>query len=258
MSDKLKMGFLGGIVLLAIGLAVSTPPIPQDATYHIFADAKIRWGIINAANILSNFAFIIAGITGLIIIWRLPRTTLSLMWSFFFSAVVLVGLGSAYYHWQPSNATLFWDRLPMTLCFATLTACVCAERIGTKVGQLLLIPLVLSGILSVVYWWISEKYGFGDLRPYILAQYLPITLVPLIVLLFPKSACQNRPYWLLLISYLVAKGFELNDGTIFEITNQVISGHTLKHLAAALGILMLRSHISLKANECEPKGSLRY
>ncbi|MDR1702403.1 MAG: ceramidase [Sporomusaceae bacterium] len=246
MSKKMKMVCIGFGVLLAVGLIANLPPIPQDPAYHVFADVNKWQGVENAANVISNLAFVVAGLVGLMRTRRLPDTALTLMWKFFFSSVALVGLGSAYYHWLPSNDSLFWDRLPMTLCFASLTACVGAERLGAKFGRWLFLPLVVSGALSVCYWWVSEKYGLGDLRPYILVQYLPMALIPLLVLLFPQTARQNRQYWLLLVGYIAAKGFELNDELIFNLTNHTFSGHTLKHLVAAAGILALRPGLAPK------------
>ncbi|MEG6586582.1 ceramidase domain-containing protein [Dendrosporobacter sp. 1207_IL3150] len=235
----MKVGLIGLLVLFAIGIVVSLPPIPQDVAYHSFAGDETRWGIANAANVLSNIGFIIVGFIGLIKIRHLPNKEITLMWRFFFIATIFVGLGSAYYHLLPSNDTLVWDRLPMALCFGALTACVCTERLNARIGRLLFMPLVMSGVLSVIYWWISEQHGLGDLRPYILVQYIPMIIIPLLILLCPKSTEQNRAYWLLLASYILAKGFEFSDVQIFDLTNHVISGHTLKHLAAAIGILAL-------------------
>ncbi len=237
------------VILCAVGLVESLPSIPQDAAYHVFADNNTWWGITNTGNVISNLAFIIAGMASLLQLKHLPKTAVVRMWKFFFGTVVLVGVGSAYYHWGPSNDTLFWDRLPMTLCFTALTACVCAERISEKVGRVLFVPLVVSGMLSVVYWWVTEKYGLGDLRPYILVQYLPMLLIPILVLIFPRSDVQNRPYWLLFASYLIAKGFELADSTVFNLTFHIISGHTLKHLVAGAGILFFRPDIPAEADE---------
>ncbi|HWR41903.1 ceramidase domain-containing protein [Sporomusa sp.] len=251
MSTKMKLGCIGVVVLFAMGVMLTQPPIPQAAACHAFADDAAWWGIVNAQNVLSNMAFVIAGLIGLMKVGRLPKSAVTSMWRFFFSAVVLVGLGSGYYHWLPSNNTLVWDRLPMTLCFSALTACVCAERLGVKFGQRLFVPLVISGVFSVFYWWLSEQHGFGDLRPYIVVQYLPMVLIPLMLLLFPKTPRQDRPYWLLLASYIIAKGFELNDGLIFNLTNEVISGHTLKHLAAAAGIMLLPPTISTEVSKDE-------
>jgi hypothetical protein len=37
-----------------------------------------------------------------------------------------------------------------------------------------------------------------------------------------------------IVFYVLAKLFELGDATVFELTGHLVSGHTLKHLAAAL------------------------
>jgi hypothetical protein len=236
----LRVSLLLLVIVGACCLMASLPRIAQDKSYHLFADAESLLGMNNGSNVLSNVAFIVAGIVGLKRTKHLSFNTVTFIWRFFFCAVTFVGIGSAYYHWAPSNDTLLWDRLPMTLGFAALTAGVSAERFGPRVGLLLIGPLLLSGIFSVLYWWYTERVGVGDLRPYILVQYLPMLLVPLILVLFPKEAKYNRPYVIVMVSYMIAKGFEWQDGTVFAMTNHLVSGHTLKHLAAAAGLLMFK------------------
>ena len=45
-------------------------------------------------------------------------------------------------------------------------------------------------------------------------------------------------YWWLLLTYLVAKLFEHFDGAIYDLIG-FISGHSLKHVMAALGMYVL-------------------
>ncbi|MDX2451413.1 hypothetical protein [Desulfosarcina sp.] len=40
------------------------------------------------------------------------------------------------------------------------------------------VPLSVVGILFVLYWYFTEKTGVGDLRPYVLAQFLPMIVIP--------------------------------------------------------------------------------
>jgi hypothetical protein len=35
-------------------------------------------------------------------------------WTLFFAGVTAVGFGSSYYHLNPNDATLVWDRLPVS------------------------------------------------------------------------------------------------------------------------------------------------
>lgn len=242
-SGYSKQGLLLFLILTSVFVFFRLNPIPQDPAYHVFADQSRQFNIANGNNVISNAGFFIAGVIGLIRIRPMTRSPLVFMWRFFFSSIVLVSFGSAYYHFEPNNLTLVWDRLPMTMGFAALTSCVCFERLGNKIGYALFLPLVVLGVLSVFYWWITEQMGQGDLRPYILVQYLPMILIPLMILFFPKSSLHSQYYWFLIGCYMIAKIFELNDVTIFNITHQMISGHTLKHLAAAIGIAVFKPNL---------------
>ncbi|WP_371362788.1 hypothetical protein SRRS_38540 [Sporomusa rhizae] len=238
--QQLKLYILMFVVIVSAGSVFHMEPIPQDINYHLFADTGVRFGVANSNDVISNAGFIIAGMIGLRRIRHWAWSRENNLWRFFFFSIILVGIGSAYYHLQPSNTTLVWDRLPMTLGFASMTACICGERLGTKIGRSLFLPLTVGGVGSVIYWWATEQAGVGDLRFYILVQYLSMLLIPIVLLLYPKPWRQNKFYWLLLSSYIVAKIFELNDVEVFILTHQIISGHTLKHLVAAAGMLIFR------------------
>jgi hypothetical protein len=97
-----------------------------------------------------------------------------------FLGIFLTGFGSSYYHWNPNNDTLFWDRLPMTLCFMAILAIVVEERVNARFGAALIWPLLATGLFSLVLWrWT------GDLRLYGWVQFFPVVVVPLLLLLFP-------------------------------------------------------------------------
>jgi hypothetical protein len=80
-------------------------------------------GVPNFWNVVSNASFIAVGVAGL---RRFRDGAAALV---FFSGVLLTGIGSSYYHWDPNDGTLFWDRLPMTLSFAAIFAVVIGERV---------------------------------------------------------------------------------------------------------------------------------
>jgi hypothetical protein len=52
-------------------------------------------------------------------------------------------------------------------------ALILAEQVNYWGGILLFFPLVLLGGGSVVYWHLTEVWGHGDLRPYLLVQLYP-------------------------------------------------------------------------------------
>lgn len=241
---KRKNWTLIGISSALAVLVFSQGPLPQDPRYHDFADQRVLLGLPNAYNVLSNALLILTGAWGGVFALRLPRTGadagLSFQYALFFTGVFLSGLGSCYYHYAPSNQTLLWDRLPMALAFTALMASVVSECISRRAGALLLPPALLFGVFSVLYWFWTEQTGRGDLRPYVLVQFLPVVLIPLILALYGPPKRYAAPLWSLTALYLLAKVFEMFDQEVFVFT-QGLSGHSVKHLVAALATgVMLR------------------
>lgn len=126
--------------------------------------------------------------------------------------------------------------MPMTISFMAFFSIVVCEFIFVKIGCRLLIPLMLFGIFSLFYWQITERKGVGDLRFYILVQFLLIILISAILILY-KNNNGTALYYLVLSTYLLAKLFEINDNLIFS-TNHIMSGHSIKHIIAALAPLL--------------------
>ena len=218
----------------------------QDLENHDFADGRTLLGVPNFWNVISNLPFLVAGFLGIRLCVRAKpghqapwleaweRTAFSL----FFVGVALTCLGSSYYHLWPENGTLFWDRLPMTLGFMGLLAIIIGERAPPPWGKAALWPLVIVGVFSVVYWHLSELGGSGDLRPYVLVQFYPMLVIP-VLLFFPPRYSQTASYWAVLVGYLLAKILEEYDGELFDLTSGQMSGHSLKHVTAALATYWL-------------------
>jgi hypothetical protein len=254
-DSRARCHILMGLVLLAILGTLLLPAIPQDPAYHRFADRATRFGIPNFWNVVSNLPFLAVGLLG---IRELYRGTLAIVpelragYGLFFLGIALIGPGSAYYHAAPDNARLVWDRLPMTLAFMAFLAIVIAEHISVPAARKLLWPLIAAGLASIIYWRLSEARGHGDLRPYALIQFLPILLIPLILLMFRSSFTGSAYLWALLGAYGAAKLLELFDEPVFRWLNPV-SGHTLKHVLAALGaycfLLGLRRRSAIERRE---------
>ena len=158
----------------------------------------------------------------------------------FFAAVALTGTGSAYYHFAPDDTRLVWDRLPMSFAFTALLAATVSERIRLTAGLRLLLPLLLLGGGSVVYWdWT------GNLLPYAVAQYGSIAVILAIVILFRSRYTHGRDIFSVLAIYAVAKAAEALDAQIYAF-GQVVSGHTLKHLLAAAAVWWLLRILQLR------------
>jgi len=192
-----RLKIILAIIVTTIIAIFNIEPITQNPAYHHFADQRRILHIANFFNVLSNLPFVIIGIMGIRLVALRQATgglaELQAMYLVFFIGVFLTGFGSAYYHFQPDNQTLVWDRLPMTIAFMALFSAIIGEYISVQLAQKLFVPLLILGITSVIYWHLTELDGHGDLRAYLLVQFLPILLVPLILLLF-ESKLNNDKY----------------------------------------------------------------
>ena len=223
------------LTFLSIVIVFFFHRIPQSLAYHQFADRRTFFDISNGLNVLSNFPFLFIGAWGLTQAWQKEKEAgMLLIYTPLFLGIFLIGIGSAWYHSNPDNDTLVWDRLPMVVVFMSLLAWIIAQFIGYRLGVRLLIPLVLVGVGSVLYWHYTELQGQGDLRPYGWVQFYPMLFIPLIMGMYylPAHRRMIRPLICMVIFYAVAKVLEIEDQPIFEATG-FVSGHTLKHLAAA-------------------------
>ena len=224
------------LLLLSAGViaALLADPIAQDPAYHRFADRRTLLTVPNFLDVFSNLAFLVVGIVGLKSVARCEDLgEASVAWRVFYAGVLLTAFGSGYYHLEPNNETLVWDRLPMTIAFMSFVAIVVGEYLSPRLGSRLLVLLLVAGAGSVFYWGWTESLGHGDLRAYALVQFLPMLLIPLIVLLH-RERSELGPYVAsMIVFYIAAKLFEFFDAAVFA-AGGIVSGHTLKHLCAAM------------------------
>ena len=246
---------LAGIALAVLALPFALPHVAQSPAYHHFADTRTLFGVANAMDTLSNFAFIIAGVAGIVLVWlrRLPEPTTALgaMSLLTFIGLVATGIGSAWYHGQvpPNDAGLAIDRYGMVVSFAGVLGLAAAHKVSERAGWWTGWLVLVAGPFAVWWWTVS-----GNVAPYAVLQFGGMAL--LVLILFwrdeatgaaPSGAASAAtggttaatpsagPNWGLLIgAYALAKVFEAGDAQIWELTARLISGHTLKHLAAAL------------------------
>lgn len=218
---------------------LSLDPIAQNTRYHSFADTRKIIGIPNGFNVVSNLPFLAIGILGLRFCIQKDLGAVRLAWTVLFVGVGLVSVGSAYYHMNPTNESLVWDRLLMTIGFMGLFVALLGEYVNNRLATLSLVPAVLIGLASVLYWQWTD-----DLRPYLWVQLVPLLTIPAVITLF-KGEYSHQ--WLLLAAlgwYILAKVAEFYDLLIFRNTQELVSGHSIKHLLAAAScysiLLMLK------------------
>lgn len=232
-KEKTGIRILLVLALIAVVSMFFMDPIVQDDQYHHFVDAKTIFGVPNFWNVISNLPFMIVGIIGLSNYSVFGKVKIPYV--FLFLGILLISFGSGYYHLYPDSQSLVWDRLPMTIVFMALFSIIVSEFISESLGRFLLIPLILIGLGAIGLW----VYGTtGDLRLYALVQFYPMIAIPIILIFFRSRYTKSKAYWMLLIAYVFAKLFEYYDKEIYEISG-LISGHSLKHVIAAMGLYVL-------------------
>lgn len=230
---------LGFVSLALLAGIMAAGPIPQDPTYHEFADRRAVLGVPNFFNVASNLAFLLVGLAGAAFCLGRHGGKASASWGILFLGAAGVAVGSTYYHWTPNDGSLVWDRLPMTVGFMGLFVALLSEHVNPKLERVMLIPALVVGAASIAWW----RYT-GDLRLYVWVQFMPLVALMLVIAMFPGRYTRRRFVLYGLGCYLLAKVAEFFDSEIFALTANALSGHTLKHLLAALGLffiyLMLR------------------
>lgn len=252
-----RTGVILSIVLLGAGVMASLPRLAQPSAFHHFADTRAWLGVPNFMDVVSNAPFALASLLGLVNLRRrgrserasvagamLPLMAIDRMCLVaLFVGMGLTALGSSYYHLAPGNERLFWDRLPMVLTFVSLLATLVAERVSPKTAAWLLGPLLMAGATSLVYWEHTEHMGQGDLRPYFLIEGAALVSVLLVVTLYTARYLPTRWLMLGLGCYAGAVVLEQLDRVVWHLWDglgvALVSGHTLKHLSAGAGALVL-------------------
>lgn len=236
----------GALILAIVCYFMFVPPINQDLTYHNFADKRSLFGIPNFGDVMSNLIFFVVGIYGLNLIYS--RQVINGIWKLrlpilYFSGVMLTCVGSAYYHYNPNNTTLVWDRLPMAIVFMTLLSAILENRVFGSISHLhkfiIQYVLIIIGLISVTVWSL-----YDDLRLYILVQFGSMLYVIGVILNdirkfgFARVYSNTNPNKYLILGmgfYILAKILEYYDKQTFYLTFHILSGHTLKHLTAGIG-----------------------
>ncbi|WP_298623196.1 hypothetical protein [uncultured Legionella sp.] len=252
-SNSQKAGILFSIlILISLGLLVLlTKKFPQLPNYHNFADDRTVLGILNFWNVISNIPFLLVSILGFVSLrkaWSTNkiRAQEAVVFFILFLGVLLISLGSTYYHLAPDSNRLVWDRIPMTIVFMSLLSFTIMERINFNLGLGLFIPFIAFGVFSVLYWHQTELAGQGDIRLYALVQFYSIFLIMLTLILFPKPYPPFKIYLWMFVFYGLAKITEHFDLAIYEFSG-LISGHTLKHIFAAISIYFAVVFLNIKS-----------
>ncbi|MFZ6842873.1 hypothetical protein [Undibacterium sp. RuTC16W] len=238
-------------------------PIAQLPHYHEFADQSVWCGLSHAADVLSNGGFALVALWGMWRLWPVrTHPAIKAGWCayrLFLVSLFLTAFGSGFYHLAPDNARLLWDRLPIALAFAGLLAAVRAETVVTASIDTVrqrrdVIGFVMFAVISVAWWFFTDRQGAGDLRFYLLLQGLPLILIPLWQTLYGAASADRIAFAAALAVYVLAKLAEIHDHELAHALH-AISGHTLKHLLATLAAAILVRRLVMRTRVLANAGS---
>ena len=229
-SNQWRHLILLTLVLGSLIIVLLQAPIKQDLAYHHFIDTRNLFGIPNFYNVISNLPFLLTGIAGVLFGTRRASVDVRPEWLCFFVGITLVSVGSAYYHLNPDNQSLVWDRLPMTMAFMGLFAALLGEFVDIRLAKYGLLPMIVLGLSSVFVW-----HRLDDLRFYVWVQFMPLLLIPVMLVLYRSRYTHSYLLIPVLILYGLAKMLEAFDAQLFSIFHNEMSGHAIKHVFAALG-----------------------
>jgi len=224
------------VCLALLATALFGPSASQPVHYHQFADQRAWWGLPFAADLLSNIPFALAGTGGIWCFWVSPPRALSnvqrAMILLFFAGLLLTAAASSWYHWQPDDAGLAIDRCGMAIAFAGVLGLAAAGRVSERAGAALGLAVLLLAPLAIKSWATT-----GNVLPWATLQFGGMVLILWASLLRPRRTALAIRWSLVIVGYTAAKLFEMNDHEIYQLTGHLVSGHTLKHLLAAVAAL---------------------
>jgi predicted membrane channel-forming protein YqfA (hemolysin III family) len=197
---------------------------------HPFVDARSWLHIPNTFDVLSNLPLALAGIWGLVVMVQheLSASTRQAV-AVFFAGLLLTSLGSAVYHWAPGAEFLVLDRLGMAVTFAGALSLAVAGRVSSAAARCTLGVVMVLALLSAVM-----PLTHGNMLPWLVVQYGGMALMVWTALQKQVPGALRVRLGLLIALYALAKAFELGDAAVFHTTGEWISGHSLKHVVAAL------------------------
>jgi hypothetical protein len=219
------VAILSILAVVAILVVSATVTITRGPGFHDYADTRTWLGIPHAGDVLSNLPFVIVAAWAARDRWR----AVPLAWTVC-AGVAAIGAGSAAYHVAPSDTSLAFDWGPIVVTLSLLAATVIHDRGGACAGRIALVVGPTLAIASVVWWIATGGTHGGNMAPYVAVQAAGIVL-PALIALLAQGVVSAR--WLLLgvAGFALARVLGAYDRVLLDSIG--ISGHSLKHVAAA-------------------------
>lgn len=242
-------------IALVVALMLLHGPIAQPEQYHTFADLSLWAGIPHAADVMSNLGFAAVALWGALRLWpQRNHPAIRAGWlgyGVFLISLLLTSFGSTYYHLAPDDWRLVWDRLPIALACAGLLAGVRAQLVPRANVNVEVIALAAFAVASVAWWYVGQRSGVGDLRPYLMLQIAPLVLIPLWQAVYGADRADRLWFGFAVVLYVLAKTAEVHDHEMHSALGW-ITGHTIKHVLASAAAWVLVARL-IRSTSSAPK-----
>lgn len=241
----------GGMAALVLA-ACLLPAVEQPVSYHAFADQR-AWGELpHAADVLSNLPFLLAAIAGAVLLWRSKLRSTDVvayrLLALFFAGLAATSVGSFYYHWMPTDASLVWDRAGMSIAFAGLLGFAVQTRWGDQPGRTVAWAVLLAAPLSIAVWAAT-----ANVLPWALLQGAGMLLCAGLAFVPARNTAVPIAMGQVIAFYAASKVMELCDERFFSLSHHLLSGHSLKHLLAAAAALPVLYALYVRGSAVESK-----
>jgi len=230
-ARRAEIALAWAIALLAL-LAALLPVSHLPAHYHDFADQRGWLGLPCAMDVLTNLPFALMGAWGFARLRRVSAGRVGkarrVLAGVFFAGLMLTMLCSSIYHWAPGDGGLCIDRLGMSLAFAGMLGLAAAERVSARAGLALAAVTAIAAPAAALMAWA------GNMTPWAVLQGGGLVLLAALAARRRVSGALGFSIAAVIAFYAAAKALELADAPVFALTHGLISGHSAKHLVAAL------------------------
>ena len=231
-SRPAELALLLAVAALA-ALAALLPATGLPAGYHDSADQRTLLGLPHALDVLSNLPFAVMGAWGLWWLRRVPLDRLGTaqrgLAGLLFIGLIATAFCSSGYHLDPHDAGLCIDRVGMSLAFAGLLGLAAADRISARAGVALVALVAVAAPATALVAWLG-----GNMTPWAVLQGGALVLLAALAVRRPQPGALGFSIAGVIAFYAAAKALELADAPVFALTQHLISGHSAKHVVAAL------------------------
>ncbi len=122
----------------------------------------------------------------------------------------------------------------MTVGFTALLVALIDEHMADHTERHLLVPIVAVDVLGLLYWHL-----YDDLRAYLWIQAISLGTALSVVAIYPDANSGRKYLLAAVLAYAVAILCEQADRGLWDLLDNRLSGHTIKHLVAAFGLYQL-------------------